>query len=151
MHARCREFRLIVVGDGPQEYRLRAMAADCPWLRVVGPKFDGELAAYLSVSDFMLMPGLVGLVIVDCFAAEVPLITTDHNGHSPEIEYLRHGENGLMTVPCPLALASEMVALIESPRRRARLRIGCRRSAREYTLEGMVERFSVSVLDALAQ
>jgi len=143
------EFRLIVVGDGPHESDVRRMAAECPWVRFVGARYGAQLAPYLAVSDFMLMPGLVGLVIVDSFAAEVPLITTDHRAHSPEIEYLRNGENALMTAARGDALADEMVALIASQDKLLKLRAGCRASAREYTLEKMVGRFSAGVLTAL--
>jgi glycosyltransferase involved in cell wall biosynthesis len=143
------EFRLIVVGDGPCEPEVRRMSEECPWVRYVGAKFGLALAPYLAVSDFMLMPGLVGLVIVDSFAAGVPLITTDHRLHSPEIEYLRHGENALMTAVDPASLASEIIALMDSRELLAQLRAGCERSARDYTLEGMVERFSSGVHAAL--
>jgi glycosyltransferase involved in cell wall biosynthesis len=150
VHARRPEFRLIVVGDGPCEPEVRRMADECSWVHFVGPKFGAELAPYLAVSDLLLMPGLVGLVIVDSFAAEVPLITTDHGAHSPEIEYLRSGENALMTAAHSDALADEIVALIGCPDKLLHLRAGCRASAHEYTLARMVERFSDGVLNALA-
>lgn len=143
-------FRLLVVGDGPEERRLRSMADAAPWMRFVGPKYGAELALYLSVSDFLLMPGLVGLVIVDAFAAEVPLITTNHGRHSPEIAYLKHGENAVMTEVDAAALAAEVVSLIDHPARLERLREGCRASASEYTLARMVDRFSSGVMSALA-
>jgi glycosyltransferase involved in cell wall biosynthesis len=143
------DFRLIVIGDGPSEEEVRRMAHDCAWVRFVGPKYGPELAPYLAVSDFMLMPGLVGLVIVDSFAAGVPLITTDHRRHSPEIEYLRHGENALVTEVRADALANTIVSLMDSRDQLLQLKSGCRTSAHEYTLERMVERFSDGVLAAL--
>jgi L-malate glycosyltransferase len=149
VHAQRPDFRLIVIGDGPQEVQVRRMASVSPWMQFLGPKYGMELAPYLAVSDFMLMPGLVGLVIVDSFAAGVPLITTDHRTHSPEIEYLRHGENALLTEVCPGALAREIVELMRSPDKLSQLKSGCRASAREYTLERMVERFSAGVVAAL--
>jgi len=150
VHARRAGFRLIVVGDGPCEAEVRRMARECAWVRFVGAKYGEELAPLLAVSDFMLMPGLVGLVIVDSFAAGVPLITTDHRRHSPEIEYLRHGENALVTGEHADTLAGEIVALMDCRDKLLRLRSGCQASAREYTLERMVERFSAGVIAALA-
>ena len=149
VYAERKDFRLIVIGDGPQEPQVLAMAGTCPWLRFVGAKYGTALAPYLAVSDFMLMPGLVGLVIVDSFAAGVPLITTDHRTHSPEIEYLRHGENALMTGVDAGALANAIIDLVDSRDQLLRLRSGCRESAREYTLDRMVERFSAGVCAAL--
>ena len=148
-HERRPDFRLIVVGDGPHEEDVRRMARDCAWVRFIGPKYGADLAPYLAVSDFLLMPGLVGLVIVDSFAAGVPLITTDHRKHSPEIEYLRHGENALMTRTSADALAAGIVELMDSGDKLLRLRSGCRESAQEYTLERMVERFSAGIVAAL--
>jgi L-malate glycosyltransferase len=148
-HAHRPDFRLIVVGDGPQENEVRRMVNECDWVRFVGAQYGADLAPYLAISDFMLMPGLVGLVIVDSFAAGVPLITTDHRLHSPEIEYLRHGENALLTEAHADALAGEIVSLMDSRDKLLHLRSGCRESAREYTLERMVERFSAGVIAAL--
>ena len=143
-------FRLIVVGDGPGMNEVLQMADECPWVRFVGPKFGADLAPYLAVADFMLMPGLVGLVIVDSFAAGVPLITTEQPTHSPEIEYLRNGENALMTAMHPRALADGILDLIDSQDKLLHLRTGCRDSASEYTLDRMVQRFSAGVIAALA-
>jgi hypothetical protein len=42
------------------------------------------------------MPGLVGLTVLDCAAAGIPIVTTAYPYHSPEIEYLRAGGNGLI-------------------------------------------------------
>lgn len=150
VHRRRPEFRLLVIGDGPQESEARRMAAQYPWARFIGPKYGADLAPYFAVSDFLLMPGLVGLVIVDSFAAQVPLITTDHGGHSPEIEYLRHGENALMSAPRAADFAAEIVSLMDSDNKLQWLRAGCRQSASEYTVEKMVDRFSAGIFEALA-
>ena len=44
--------------------------------------------AALSRANLMLIPGLVGLAVVDSFAAQCPVVTTDFRGHSPEFEYI---------------------------------------------------------------
>ena len=44
----------------------------------------------------MINPGLVGLSIIDSFAAGIPIITTTSKIHSPEISYLQHNYNGLI-------------------------------------------------------
>jgi glycosyltransferase involved in cell wall biosynthesis len=149
-HARRPGFRLLMVGDGPLEAEARRMTETCPWLRYIGPRYGSALAPYLAVSDFLVMPGLVGLVAVDSFAAGLPLITTDFPGHSPEIEYLRHGENAWITPMTAQAFAQGLVDLMDSPEKLATLREGTRRSALEYTLERMVDRFSAGVISALA-
>ena len=43
------------------------------------------MAPYLYVSKLLLMPGLVGLSVMDSFVGTCPLVTTDVAVHSPEI------------------------------------------------------------------
>lgn len=49
----------------------------------------------MLLARVFLMPGLVGLAILDAGAAGLPLVTTDYPWHSPEIAYLDPGVNGL--------------------------------------------------------
>jgi glycosyltransferase involved in cell wall biosynthesis len=148
---RCAHFSLLVIGDGPLESDARRMAAEHEWIHYLGAQAGDGLAPYFAVSDFMLMPGLVGLVVVDAFAAGLPLVTTRIDTHSPEIEYLEPGVNGLVTEPNAESLADACVELLQSPPLLDRLRDGCVESSRVYTLEAMVERFSAGVLEALGR
>ncbi|HEU4780695.1 MAG TPA: glycosyltransferase family 4 protein [Steroidobacteraceae bacterium] len=146
---RCAHFSLLVIGDGPLEPEVRHMAGSHDWIHYIGATSGEDLAPYFAVSDFMLIPGLVGLVVVDAFAAGLPLVTTRIDTHSPEIEYLEPGVNGLVAEPDDESLATACLELLESPQMLERLRAGCRESSRVYTLEAMVERFAGGVLDAL--
>jgi len=148
---RCPHFSLLVIGDGPLEPEARRMAGAHEWIHYLGAESDDGLAPYFAASDFMLMPGLVGLVVVDAFAAGLPLVTTRIDTHSPEIEYLEPGVNGLVTEPDAESLATACVELLQSPPLLERLRAGCSASSRMYTLEAMVERFARGVRDALDQ
>lgn len=151
IRARCPHFSLLVIGDGPLESEARHMAEAHEWIHYIGASAGDGLSAYFAVSDFMLIPGLVGLVVVDAFAAGLPLITTRIETHSPEIEYLEPGVNGLVAEPNAQSLAGTCVELLESPTLAARLRDGCLTASRIYTLEAMVERFAGGVLDALGR
>lgn len=150
IHAARPEFRLLVVGDGPLEGMVRSFSATHPWVHCAGPKFGTEAAPWFAIGDFLVMPGLVGLVIVDSFAAELPLITTNHGRHSPEIEYLQHDRNAIMAAADVESFAAATLALMGSVSRLEDLRAGCRASAAEYTLESMVARFGAGVTAALA-
>ena len=99
----------------------------------------------------MLLPGVVGLSVLDAFAMEVPLVTIELSGHGPEIDYLRDGENGLK-LPAgtgPQGYAEAVAALLSDGARYERLKEGCRSAAQVYTLEAMVGRFADGVLEAL--
>ena len=77
------------------------------------------------------MPGLVGLAVVDSFAAGCPLVTVDLDLHSPEIEYLRDGVNGVCLPggTGPAAYAEAVADLLDDPARLEVLREGCREAA----------------------
>jgi glycosyltransferase involved in cell wall biosynthesis len=144
------DFRLVVVGDGEERALVEAAAGE-PWLDYRGPQFGSAAADLLRRSNLLLMPGLVGLAVVDAFAAECPLVTVDLPFHSPEVEYLHDGVNGvLLPGDTDAATYGEVVAdLLGDPERIETLRRGCRDAAATYTLEAMVERYADGLLHAL--
>ena len=97
------------------------------------------------------MPGLVGLAVLDSFAYGVPMITTDVPFHSPEIDYLEDGKNGLIFRPAddPKLYAERVIALLGDDIGRDRLVEGGRAALDLYSIENMVERFAFGVLAAL--
>jgi glycosyltransferase involved in cell wall biosynthesis len=151
LRRRIPDFELIVLGAGPDQELVEAAAREHGWIHYVGPFFGMEKVEYAALSRVMLMPGLVGLAVVDAFALEVPLVTVDLPYHSPEIEYLQHGENGLK-LPAETnadAYAAAVAELLVDGDKRERLRAGCRAAAKVYTLENMVGRFTGGVMEAL--
>ena len=100
----------------------------------------------------VLMPGLVGLAIIDSFVAGLPIVTTDLDYHSPEIEYLHSGSNGVMVREAedPGAYAEAVCTLLQNPATLQQLRDGCVESAQHYSMTQMVERFANGVKEALA-
>jgi glycosyltransferase involved in cell wall biosynthesis len=135
------EFEAVFVGDGPARGVVEAAAARHDWVHYVGAKFDRELAPYYRMGKVLLMPGLVGLSVVDSFVARVPLFTTDLPIHSPEIAYLQPNVNGIMTAHEVGAYATAVAAYLQDAAGLARLIAGCDRSAGKYTIENMVENF----------
>lgn len=138
---RCPSFQVAVIGSGPLIDALREQVRAYPWFRVLGAVHGEEKARWLACADVLLNPGLVGLGVLDAFVAEVPMVTTDCGLHSPEIAYLEHGINGLMTMASPQAFASGVLDVLNRSELAARLRAGCAASARDYSLEAMVDRF----------
>jgi glycosyltransferase involved in cell wall biosynthesis len=145
------DFTLLVIGEGPERGLVKKAAAECPWIHDLGPMRDDEKVPYWMLSKLLLMPGLVGLVVVDSFALGVPMVTTDYPYHSPEIDYLENGENGVV-VECGDSAeryAETVAALMENRAETSRLAAGAVRSALSHTVEGMVARFSEGILRAL--
>jgi glycosyltransferase involved in cell wall biosynthesis len=143
-------FVLLVVGDGPEFNYVLGESASRPWLKLTGSKWGNDKAACLAVSDLMLNPGLVGLNILDSFAAKVPLVTTDCSLHSPEIAYLGP-TNGVMTENTVACYSKTCVELLSGDGEISRLREGCAAAAKLYSMDNMVERFTDGIVAALAK
>ena len=152
IHAAEDDFELVVVGGGAQENLVRAAAGHRPWLHAAGPLFGPELVRWLVAGKLLLMPGLVGLVVLDSFAMELPLVTIADSEHSPEFAYLRDGENGVV-LPAgtdAAGYADAVVRLLRDEALRARLLEGCQQAQAQYSIQEMVDRFTDGVVRALA-
>ena len=145
------DFEMIFVGDGPDGALVRAEAARHDWMHCVGPRFDDERVPYMLLATLSLMPGGVGLGVLDAFALGVPLVTTSVPSHGPEIEYLEDGVNGLVVkdASSPRAFGDAVASALQNDALLAKLRAGCERARARYTIEEMVERFADGVRRAL--
>ena len=146
------DFEMIFIGAGVDAWIVREAAMRHSWIKYLGPKFDQEKVPYFMLSKLVLMPGVVGLALLDAFALAVPLVTTAVPGHGPEIDYLDDGTNGILVhqVQNPAAYARTVAELLRDEQRRQLLIEGCRAAAEIYTVENMVERFAAGVMQALA-
>ena len=77
------------------------------------------------------------------------MVTTDWPFHSPEIQYLAHGENGWCAKNTIDAYVDAVALLLGDDELRARLRRGCAEALERYPLEGMVTRFGEGIVGAL--
>jgi glycosyltransferase involved in cell wall biosynthesis len=146
------DFELIIIGGGPQRAKVAEAARQNPWIHDIGPKDDHGKVPFWAMAKLLLMPGLVGLVVVDSFALGVPLVTTDYPFHSPEIDYLRDGENGCV-VACgedSSGYADGVVALLRDPQRITALKEEAIRSSGLHTIEHMAENFANGVMRCLS-
>ena len=146
------DFEMIFMGAGIDAGIVTEAAMRHSWIKYIGPKFDHEKVPYFMLSKLFLMPGVVGLAVLDAFALAVPLVTTAVPGHGPEIDYLDDGTNGILVhqVQSPAAYARTVAELLRDEQQRQLLIEGCRAAAEIYTVENMVERFAVGVMQALA-
>jgi glycosyltransferase involved in cell wall biosynthesis len=119
---------------------------------VLGPRFGAEKVELMRLGKLFLMPGLLGLAILDAAAAGLPTITTAYPWHSPEIAYLDDGVSGLMVRDWqdPRSYADAVTALLlDRPRLNAMAAAACA-MVDYYSVEAMAERFAKGVLAALA-
>jgi glycosyltransferase involved in cell wall biosynthesis len=145
------DFHLVLAGGGPERGAIETATRGENWIHVVGPQFGRRKALLLKLSDVLLTPGPVGLVILDAFAVGLPLVTTQLPVHGPEIEYLEEGRNGIMTPQETEAYAQAVVSLLSDRNRLKALQEGAARSGMMYTIESMADRFRLGILACLGQ
>jgi glycosyltransferase involved in cell wall biosynthesis len=145
------DFEVVLVGDGPDVAEVEAAARRHRWVHLEPPRFGAELAPYFAAARLLLVPGVVGLAVLDSFAFGVPLVTCDLAYHSPEIDYVVPGVNAAVVGDAEDAgaYAGAVVDLLGDGPARRRLEDGCRRSASSYTVESMAQRFAAGVQQAL--
>lgn len=145
------DFELVLVGSGSHAHLADEAAGRHPFVHYLGPRFGHDKAVLLKMSKVFLMPGLVGLAVLDTFAARCPLITTNVSYHSPEIEYLNHGENGIIvTDPSDIdGYSSNIIRVLSDDKYHATLAQGASRSTFDYSIDRMAESFSEGVRAAL--
>lgn len=144
------KFRLIIIGKGEEQESIRAFAEMHDWVMYMGPRYDVEQARLLRVSNLFLMPGLVGLAILDAFAAGLPLFTADCGVHSPEIEYLKTGVNGVMTKNDPASYADAVINALNNKPLLQQMAENARTAASHITIDAMADRFTDGILRALS-
>jgi glycosyltransferase involved in cell wall biosynthesis len=140
-----KDWRLIIVGDGPERWSLESLAtrlgvAD----RAV---FTGgiprkQVFAYMKAADVFILNSLYeGLphIVLEAFAAGIPVAATSAGGTT---EIVEEGVNGLLIAPRRKEqLAAAVNRLTAEPDLRAALVAGGRRTLRErFQWETMVDR-----------
>ena len=146
------DFELVIVGGGPEYKSLQAMAAERPWIKLTGPRFGQEKVELMRLGRLFLIPGLVGLAILDAAAIGLPVVTTAFPYHSPEIAYLQDGVNGVIVPDWESidAYAEVVVTLLSEPDRIQAMSVQARAIAEQYTIENMARNFAEGVMAALA-
>jgi glycosyltransferase involved in cell wall biosynthesis len=146
IRAQMPEFHLILIGGSHSNNGAGMdLASNSEWLHYAGPCFGRDKARFLKLAHVFLLPGAVGLAILDAFAASLPLITTQNLYHGPEIEYLEHGKNGLITAPSVPEYAAAVGNLLQDSARMVSVRRAAAESGEKYTIERMVENFSEGI------
>jgi len=140
-------FKLEIVGEGPDKPLLQEAAETRPWLTVHGALYGLERDSLLASANAILMPGLVGLIAIDSFQFERPVLTSTAGEHSPEIAYLVDQENCLIDEGDVTAesYGDMIVRYLNDTSLQDKLRAGCRDSAALYSIDNMADNFCDAV------
>jgi len=146
------DFHMIWIGNGPLEDFVKEQSEMHTWIHFVGVKDDTEKVPYWVISKLLLMPGAVGLVVLDAFALGVPMVTTDIPNHGPEIDYLKDGENGVIVSPGDSlsAYAEAVVDLLTDETRYIRMRSMALAECEHYSAEKMAANFAEGIEASLS-
>ena len=143
------DFELVLVGAGPQQPMVQAFCQANPWAHYLGTRNGLEKVRALAACDVMLNPGLVGLGILDSFVCGVPMVTITSGFHGPEIAYMSHGQNGLMSADDMGAYVQAVLGLLNTPTERERMAQACRESGQRYSVANMTRHFADGVQGCL--
>lgn len=144
-------YALLVIGDGEEAGRLRAMVGDLP-IKFLGQTYDDvTIARWLSIASMLVMPGSVGLTCVHGFASGLPCITTSDRTttQTPEFAYVEHDVNGLVLQrPDPHLYAEAIAGLAVDRERLDRLSAGALATAGELDMDRMADAFAAAIRQA---
>jgi glycosyltransferase involved in cell wall biosynthesis/predicted metal-dependent phosphoesterase TrpH len=130
--------RLVIVGGGPEEQRLRERVGEHAefrgWLEGI------ELARAYADADIFLFPSRTdtfGQVVLEAQASGLPVVAVAEGG---PLSLIEHRSSGLLCVPEARVLAGAVTELASSQRLRERLAQGGLTAVRERTWERALER-----------
>ncbi|MDI1335925.1 MAG: glycosyltransferase [Lacunisphaera sp.] len=140
--------RLILIGEGPENERLRAIARQSPLTRD-RVHFAGIITETARLREkyrtclATCSPGYVGLAAIQSICFGVPVVVADKEPHSPEIEACREGETALLfRAGDPQDLAVKFGTLFKERRAWLERRPAITAFARKnYTLDAMISSF----------
>jgi rhamnosyl/mannosyltransferase len=135
---------VVIIGQGPEEARLRALAG--PGVVFAGRVAHEDLVAWYHACDVFCLPSVTmaeafGVVLLEAMACGKPLVTTALPTGVSAVN--RDGRTGLVVPPADAgALREALRALLDDPgRRRAMGEEGRAVQAREYDAALMGERY----------
>lgn len=147
--AKNEHFFFIFCGKGVDEKLVQDFCHEYSWCYYAGAVFGEQKAAFFKLADIVLNPGLVGLGILDCFAAGVPMVTTDYPKHSPEISYLDNGKNGLMVKEDHQYYAQAILDLLSDNDALEKLSQGALVSSKKFSIQNMANNFADGIEQVL--
>jgi glycosyltransferase involved in cell wall biosynthesis len=140
---------LHIVGDGPLRPQCEQAANGRQWVHYHGPQRGKRLRDLALASDIAIIPGRVGLALLDMASAGLPMATFAASLHGAEIAYLKNGINGLLLQKNIDTAAKELRALLTDRPAIERMRNEAFSTANKYTVRNMAVNFADGVTATL--
>ena len=147
MRDKGRNFRLVMVGAGPDEMDLKSLVAELGLQQKVeftGPLNQDQVIQRYAKADVFALPSFsegIPVVLMEAMASGVPCVTTRITG-IPEL--IRDGVDGLLVTPSDaIELADALMALMDDPELRQDLaREGREKVLAEFDFNHNVDRLA---------
>lgn len=146
--------KLIIVGDGEERQKVQGLIKTLgleQQVILLGAIYDHRrLAELFLASDAVTLPGQVGLTVMHSFVYGKPVITKKSDSYSPELEYLKHGINGIKLADNQLeSYAKAMKEIYLDVGLRDMLSDGAYKTAKKATMRNMAESFRKGIVCAV--
>ncbi|MBS1734903.1 MAG: glycosyltransferase family 4 protein [Bacteroidetes bacterium] len=149
LKAKGHKFKLLVMGNGPLLKDVQKAAEKNPWIIYTGPKFGRDKALYFRISDIFLLPGAMGLAILDSFAFETPMVTIKYDHHGPEFEYIVDDYNAVIADNSIEDFTNRIGNLLNNPEKMDMLKKTSALMIQKYNIQSMVDNFIDGIEKAL--
>jgi glycosyltransferase involved in cell wall biosynthesis len=140
---------LRIVGDGPLRNQCEQAASSRSWVHYHGAQHGQGLRELALTSDIALIPGRVGLAILEMASAGLPVATLSTALHGTEIVYLKDGINGIFLDSDIDVAARALQALLTCRPALERMRSAALGTAGRYTVRNMAVNFANGVANTL--
>jgi hypothetical protein len=108
---------------------------------------DGvDKALALKAADVLAIPEGIGLVAIDSLTSGRPIVSTRHQSHGPEHEYLEDGTTCVYSAHQSEAYAEAMASLLINRQRLTAMQHACFVRSGDFSIQGMVDRFVEGVV-----
>jgi glycosyltransferase involved in cell wall biosynthesis len=141
---------LHIVGDGPLRPLCEKAANEQEWVHYYGPQRGQRLRELALASDIAIIPGRVGLAVLEMASAGLPMATFAASLHGAEISYLKDRINGLFLNGGISTAANELGALLADRPAVERMRNAAFKTASKYTVRNMAANFADGVMTSLS-
>jgi glycosyltransferase involved in cell wall biosynthesis len=141
---------LNIVGDGPLRSQCEQAANGRDWVHYHGFQRGQSLRELALASDIAIIPGRVGLAVMEMASAGLPMATFAVSRHGAEIAYLKDGINGLFLSKDINAAAKELRTLLTDRPALERMRHQALSTASKYTVRRMAVNFADGVMASLS-